>query len=951
MRRSTITSAFKQIRLLLLPLLLTGCALEKETGFNRTMQNITAHYNIVFNANELLRQKQDIYAASYIDNYNEILNVYQDLAPPVKTDKELDAVIMKANNVIAIKEQSHYIGDAYLILGKANHLYGNYFNAVEFFNYTIRSFKTRADLLQEARAWEVRSLLYLNNRKEAKLVLDSAFINLNPKKSITADIYADAMQYDIDTKNFIDAEAEAKKAIAATHLKTQRLRWIFILAQIQEQNHELQDAVFNYTRIVQSNASFEMAFNADLNRVRIDDARQGNKLSRMDRLRKMLKNDNNKEFIDQIYYQIAQLYLAQNNIDKAIENLKLSIRRSLRNQNQKGLSYLLLADINFKYKSDFVTAKKFYDSTLLNLSTTYPDYALIQKKSNNLQILASRLLIIGREDTLQMLAKLSEKDRAAKIDELVNTRVQQQKILDASYASVNLLSNTKPGTNGASSTGNAVSTFYFYNASSISQGYSDFKRVWGDRRLEDNWRRSKHTGGDLTAVVKLPNDADVASKFSTNKDNSVGNSYRQDLLKNIPLTPFQMDQSNTRVYNAYMDIGNFYRDILEDKKEAIAAYEILITRFPSDPNKPAIYYNLYRLYADIDKAKSDYYKNLLLNNYANSIYAKVILDPDYSKRMDDKDLEFKSFYNQVYDLYASRQYAEVIKRADALLKQYPDNQLSAQLAYLRAIAAGHQETLEPLKRELLQITASYPNDALIIPLVNQHLNFITAHNDSLAARPVVLVDNDLTDGPFAQQMLRDQQRIDQLKQIAAANAIRPKSTITTTKPANSTKPVTKPVTAPPLANNQPTVTVSPAIKPQTNIPGQPVVTPPKPVPSIFSMRDSLNYYFVVNVSTGTTNLASSRFGIGQFNRANFRGGTIKHDLKPVGDDNQLIFVGRFGDVNAVKDYARAIIPLMPQIMKVPADKYSFFIITKENLDKLADKKTLDSYIDYYQKNF
>jgi hypothetical protein len=127
--------------------------------------------------------------------------------------------------------------------------------------------------------------------------------------------------------------------------------------------------------------------------------------------------------------------------------------------------------------------------------------------------------------------------------------------------------------------------------------------------------------------------------------------------------------------------------------------------------------------------------------------------------------------------------------------------------------------------------------------------------------------------------------------------------------------------------------------------------PVKPVPSIFNMRDSTNYYFVVNVSTGTTNLASSRFGIGQFNRVNFENNAIKHQLKNAGPDNQLIYVGRFTSLTNVKDYARAIIPLMPDIMKVPKDKYSFFIITQENLDKLADQKTLDSYIDYYQKNY
>ena len=148
-----------------------------------------------------------------------------------------------------------------------------------------------------------------------------------------------------------------------------------------------------------------------------------------------------------------------------------------------------------------------------------------------------------------------------------------------------------------------------------------------------------------------------------------------------------------------------------------------------------------------------------------------------------------------------------------------------------------------------------------------------------------------------------------------------------------------------------TAVKSPVTTPSANNPATTEAVKPKPKPSIFSMSDSTNYYFVVNVGTATTNLASSRFGIGQFNRANFQEGAIVHQLKDVGDDNQLIYVGRFYSLDAVKAYARAIIPLMPDIMKVAKDKYSFFIITKQNLDKLNNKILLDSYIEYYQSNY
>ena len=137
------------------------------------------------------------------------------------------------------------------------------------------------------------------------------------------------------------------------------------------------------------------------------------------------------------------------------------------------------------------------------------------------------------------------------------------------------------------------------------------------------------------------------------------------------------------------------------------------------------------------------------------------------------------------------------------------------------------------------------------------------------------------------------------------------------------------------------------VVPPAPVSGQPV----KAAPSFFSMRDSTNYYFVINVTTATIDLASSRFGIGQFNRANFPQGSIKHQLTGAGDDNQLIFVGRFFSLADVKDYARAIVPLLPDIMKVPKDQYNFFIITQENLNKLNNKLMLDNYIEYYQNTY
>ncbi|WP_295767777.1 hypothetical protein [uncultured Mucilaginibacter sp.] len=922
----------------LMLLLAAGCSLEKESGFNRRMQNLTARYNILFNANELLRIKQESYAASFIDDYDRVLNVYQDTASRLATgDKDLDEVVIKANNIISLKEQSNYIDDAYLLLAKAAHLRGDYYNAVEYSSYITRSFSKNAQIVQQARAWQIRSLLYLNQTRQAKAVLDTAISSINDKQKAEAGmVYAAATQLYIDTENYTEAIEMVKSAIPLAENRQQRLRWTFILAQLQELTRQPADAYENYSRIVKSNASFVMAFNAQLNRIRIDDSNNGRNLSRADRLKSLLRNENNEEFKDQIYYQLGELAISSNETDEAIKNYGLSVKNSFRNQNQKGLSYLRLADISFKTKGDYIAARKYYDSTLVSLSPNYPGYETIKTKADNLQLIADKLQIIAREDTLQALAKLDTATRRIRIEEMARQEEAKQtatatEVYTSNASLANSVSNNLAAVdmnNGAVPNSSDASGFYFDNTGAISQGFTDFKRKWGNRKLEDNWRRSVRNNSNLTVNTTNTSQNVDAGVVTPNMQKStadvVTSGVKQDLLQNLPLTPQLLESSNQRIYNAYVDLAVFYRDVLNDKPEAIETFEQLLKRFPDDKNLAANYYNLYRLYATENAARSNEYKALILSKYPTSTFAKVITDPDYAQRLDNKDAELNAFYNQIYDLYTQRQYQQVITRSDELLRQYTDSRISPQLAYLRALAAGHQQKVTPFRSELVQITSRYPNDGLITPLVRQHLLYIDANQAEMSTRRFAVIDSDPNAPSFIPEPIIESKS--QQPALAANN-------LQTKQPEAKT--------------NKPTVVE------KTPQPAKPTATPKAPVapPSIFGNRDSSNYLFVINVSSGTTNLSSSRFGVGQFNRTAYQGSAVKHQLKPVGDDNQLIYVGRFTGVDEVKEYARKIIPLLPQIMKVPADKYSFFIITQENLDKLADRKLLDSYIEYYQKNF
>ena len=935
MSQNKILSAPKLVLFLVLAALITiaGCSLEKKSWVNRNLQNLTTHYNILFNAREIIRLKEISYAGTFSDNYNEILSVYPDTIKQTgKLDKDLEDVIYKANKIINNKEQSHYIGDAYLVMGKAYYLEGNYFTSAEFFSYVIKNFPTETKTLQEALAWKARSLMYLNHLPQAKLSIDSALNTINYKKHVPANLFATKLLFDLNALDYPDAEKMAEQAVKYADNEYQRLRWTFILGQVYELNQKQQKAKACYTSIFKSNSSFEMAFNASLNIIRIEGTDNNSHLSSTQKLLALLKNPNNKEFKDQIYYQVAEIRANKNEIDSAIKYYKLSVRTSLKNQNQKGLSYLKLAENYFKNKSDYLTAKKYYDSTLTTLPFSFPGYSAIQKTGNNLSLLASKLQIIVREDTLQALAKMEEKPRLELIDKMVKDKVQlsnEAAAIAATMTSADPTGDEDPTLSSAS----GGSNFYFYNATAVSQGFTEFKQKWGNIKLEDNWRISSKAVAEAVPVVAASKSTskpiETVNKADELKNKVIADNYRNEIMQGLPLTPEALAKSTTLLYNTYFDLANIYRDIMNDNNESIKTFKHILVRFPANQNKPIIYYSLYRLYKDIDETQANFYKSKILSEYPETAFAGVIKDPDYIKKQNEQNDILTQAYSVIFDLFTNREYKEVIICVPELLRQYPANKYSAQLYYLKTIAEGHFEKLKPFSDSLDVILKKYPEDKLIDPLINQHKYFITANQGELLKRDTLLKSADTMEAQFTlQEDFKKNANIRKDPKVVAAYV---QSVIDAEAKYLKENP--------------------PKVNPQT---GKPMVVKDKKadkgvVSKLFNLKDSTNYYFVINVSVGDVNLSSSRYGIGQFTRTHYAGMGIKHQEKDAGNDNQLIYVGLFTSLNEVKKYAADIQPLLADIMKVPKDKYSVFVITQENLNKLADKKTLDNYIDYYQQ--
>jgi hypothetical protein len=368
-----------------------------------------------------------------------------------------------------------------------------------------------------------------------------------------------------------------------------------------------------------------------------------------------------------------------------------------------------------------------------------------------------------------------------------------------------------------------------------------------------------------------------------------------------------MAESNQKIALAIYDIANYYRDISADTAEAVKTYEQLLNRFPENPNKLAVYYNLYRLYSTVNKKRSDEYKTILLSKFPDSPFAKIILDPDFNNKLDEQEAAFNRLYNSIYDLYVKKNYPEMLNSIEKYRQVSGIEKVPAQLAYLNSLAIGHTQKLPELENAFKVIVSNFPEEKLIVPLIKQHLAFIDSNRAAMEDRIVALSDQDFNNRFFQEPEIEQ---------------------------------TTIMVIAPAIANN-----------PDTDTKDKTVSVQPEEESGPFRKEDSSEHYFVVNISDPSVNLSSSRFGIGQFNRANLPGSTIKHQLKSLANQNQLIFVGPFAEKEAALTYFTKISPLMRAIMKIPAAKYNTFVINSQNFEKLIDKDTLELYIEYFKKNY
>ena len=701
---------------------LGACSTESNTFVNRTYHSTTARFNGHFNAQELLRVSLKTYYSSRKDDFYAILPIN-----PLPSETEakgmlpaIDTAVSKCTKVILnhsmpsaedmFNKQAEYntwIDENWLTVGQAFFYRRDYDRALSNFQF-VKRFFVKDPSTYAAELWIAKIFIEQRKFADAKLILDglNEVAQVQKKKTVKdyipfvkkkekseAPIMNTSLQFDIH-KTYADLAVKRKDyeeainglvlAIDKCKNGKEKARLNFILAQLYQQANQLPDAEKCFSKAMKASAPFDISFNARLNRAVVGG---GEKLAKD--LKRMLKDAKNAGFKDQIYYAMAMVELNRKEQAKAKSYLTESAFYSTTNKRQKAMSYEKLGDLSFQTK-DYVSAQKYYDSCSRFITEDYPNGDLIKNKAAKLADLVHAIETANFEDSVQRIAKMSEDDREDFLKETLKQLKREQQRRKEQEAAKLLALQQNQTTIG---TVNNANKFIFNNPKLKEDGYNEFRKLWGQRDNEDDWRRSEKM---------ILNDPSLST---TNQDSSAITAQNQapkdslsiDVLrKNIPLTDSSFALSEQRLLEARYTAGILYKEVLGEMGLAAGQFQAILDMFKKNPTDLSAAFQLYKL--NEGTAEADTYKNYILKNYPLSDAANFFRDPDFYAKQRESALKDQQQYIKLLEKYNQESYTQVLSETQVVVDNDLSNAFRAEYMLLNALAFGQ---LNENKKDLI----------------------------------------------------------------------------------------------------------------------------------------------------------------------------------------------------------------------------------------------------------
>lgn len=741
--------------------LLASCSTEKNTSRSRWWHSFNARYNTYYNGSVAYIDASLEKENGNKDNFTEMIPMY---TVGNKKSRELgkanyDKAIEKCEKAIKLhsitkrpewtkrrrkterdiewlsrKEYNPFLWKAWMLMGRSQFYQGAFDEAASTFSYMCRLYATQPAIYGRARAWLAKSYIEQDWLYDAEDVIrnmqrDSIHWRAQKEWDFT---YAD---YYIHTGDYDKAIPYLKKSIDHEMRKKQKARLCFLLGQLYAATGKNAEAYKAFKSVVRKNPPYELEFNARIAMTEVMGASQAKKM--VGKLKRMAASDKNKDYLDQVYYAIGNIYLAQKDTMNAISNYEKGNKKATRSGIEKGVLLLKLGDLYWQQEK-FSDAQRCYGEAIGLLDKDRKDYEQLSARSKVLDELVPYTDAIHLQDSLQALAKMSEKDRNAAIDrviaELKRQEKEQKRLEDEKNAQQTMQRNGAMGNRNNTNRNNTAQTqqnnrqnavWYFYNAMAVQQGKQAFEKLWGKRENTDNWQRV-----NKTVVGNLNGDADMElteeqkdsiakaelaqDSLEQLKDSAQNDPHKREYyLAQIPFTEDQVATSNLTIMDGLYNSGVIFKDKLDNLDLSKKQFTRLETQYPDFEQKADMYYHLFLLYSRLGQhdVAAGYVEKLKAEHPENQ-WTILLTDPYFKENAQFGVHIEDSLYAATYEAFKADRLSEAKANAQISATRFPLGENRDKFLFIGGLAKLNDGDSKGCVDDMKAVVEKFPQSKL-----------------------------------------------------------------------------------------------------------------------------------------------------------------------------------------------------------------------------------------------
>jgi tetratricopeptide (TPR) repeat protein len=695
----------------------------QDPWLKRNWDNMIARYNIYFNATQKLESSVSKLADKQKDDFEKYLKVYPygTEADAKEMRSSMEEVMKKASKVIQTKPRSKWADDAYFIIGQTHFFSGDYYAAIEAFQFVNANY-TDPHIKSLSQLWLLKTYVQQKKYDDAEAILGLLKDIKTADKEFITHLNLTAGDLMVSQEKYPEAIKFYAKGIEKLKNRTLRYRAEFVMGQLNLATGNFRKANSHYIKVLKMNAPYEYVFQANLGMARATSQGGGAGIKNTKKyLKRMLSDDKNIEYFDQIYYELALLEMSLGNKQVGLENMYKSAANAKSNNTQRTKTYLYLADYFFANRN-YSKAQAYYDSTVAVIPVDFPDVDKIKGQHAVLSKLIENIETIRLQDSLLALSRLDKAVLDKKITKIIEDEKERKRLEEEELAIRKEQERLNPTAGGGAGLPNAGAgapggIWYFYNQASIARGTSDFIRTWGNRSNGDWWRFINKSVVE-TAVPKQPakdepdepeEDPDTYSGSNDKEQKEALKGLDEEKLKYYAPIPFSATAklvAEKKIQDAYLGIGKVYFDDLKEYPKSIENFSTLLKRFPITKHKPEALFYLSKANSLTGKeAEAAKFAKQIGEEFPETAFNQVLNSKEILE--DNSDAEVIAIYQKMYDAYQANKFDAVTAYKKQIDREYPGNSIQGKVDYLHALAIGKTQGREAYLKELAIVKDNY----------------------------------------------------------------------------------------------------------------------------------------------------------------------------------------------------------------------------------------------------